>query len=192
MYGKVVERLDVNVILQTYFFIPHSIYKKMQSAAKFYQQYVNDPNPNTNLDALYAFKEKGTELCQNLMQRLNEIKCVSEITEIHYSMYRILAVMMPAVNDETPFSAFLKNQKIEQALISKKKTGLLGGLILKNCHVFRNEGSLTKKNRIYVTFPFAQENNVLILVSINSQAFQNPHDSDIAKYCTKLFEHAYE
>lgn len=191
-YGKVRERIEINSILQTYFYIPHPVYKKMVQTKKCYMQYINASDPNIRANGKYAFKEKGAELCRNLLQILNGIERKEDIKEEHLSMYRILAVVLPAITDETPYETFLENKEIEKALISKKKTGLLGGIILDHCYVFRNECSLAKKNRIYVTFHFEQEQNVLILISINAECFQDPHLSDIEEYCIKLFERAYD
>ena len=94
------------------------------------------------------FADAGNELCNQLLDLLNDLRSVDDINELHCDMYRVLAKILPTISEEA-IESFLQKRDIEETLIKRKKTGILGALVINDLYIFRNQTSITKSNRIY-------------------------------------------
>lgn len=178
--GAINERIEINTILQTYFYFTYPIYKKISNISSRYNKYLCEKDPIQKENYWIEFAESGNELCNQLMASLNKLNTVDEINEYHCEMYRVLAKLLPTVSKEA-IESFLLKRDIEEALIKKKKTGILGALIINDLYIFRNQTSLTKRNRIYFAFPYNLEKDIVFLGSIDGEFFDTM--STVESYC---------
>ena len=161
--------------MQTYYYFTYPIYKKIKLVSSHYDDYIEATDPVKKEKAHTAFLESGQELCNNLLNSLNSIKTIDEIGDFHCEMYRVLARLLPAISKEA-FERYLKDEQIEMALIKRKKTGILGSVILNDLYIFRNQNSISKSDRIYFTFPYDRKDNIIMLASISGSCF--PSDKE--------------
>lgn len=173
--GAAKENIEINTILQTYYYFPYSIFRKMSSVASRYDKYRNEQDLSMKRVYKDEFKENGNNLCLEIKQTLDSLNDPSKLEEIHCGMYRILARLLPTVT-ETACATFLENSNLENALIKRKKTGLLGSILMRDLYIFRNQTSATKENRVYFTFPYKARgiNRVVLLGSINGTDYDEP------------------
>lgn len=88
--------------------------------------------------------------------------------------------MLSLISDE-PIETILKNQEIENELILRRKTGLLGSIIIHDTYIFKNQSSSTKANRVYCSFPYDTDKNIVLLISLSNDTISN--EKDIVEYC---------
>ena len=181
--GAANERIEINTILQTYFYFPYPVYKKIRNVSLRYNKYLNETNYTLKGEYWNEFASTGIELCNQLMASLNSIKSTSEIEERHCDMYRVLAKLLPTVSKEA-IESFLGNSNVEEALIKRKKTGILGALVINDLYIFKNQTSLTKNNRIYFAFPYSTEKDIVFLGSIDGKYFDEM--SSVEAYCKSI------
>lgn len=183
--GEANERIEINVVFQTYFYFAYSLYKKIITVSGNYDKYINETEPVRKEEYKNTFLESGHNLCDLLLEKLNAIKDESEITEFHCDMYRVLAKMLPTISD-TAIEKFLKNEQIEFALIKRKKNGILGSIVLNDLYIFHNINSAVKKNRIYFTFPYNSEKKIVFLGSINGNSFPSEETKTLEDHCKRI------
>ena len=183
--GAASEGIEINTILQTYYYFTYPIYKKIKLVSSHYDDYIEATDPVKREDAHTAFLESGQELCNNLLNSLNSIKTIDEIGDFHCEMYRVLARLLPAISKEA-FERYLKDEQIEMALIKRKKTGILGSVILNDLYIFRNQNSISKSDRIYFTFPYDRKDNIIMLASISGSCFPSDKEGVIEEYCKRV------
>lgn len=187
--GVANERIEINTILQTYYYFTYSMYKKIKTVSAHYNNYISENDPVRKDYEQTAFLNSGKELCENLLNSLNDIKSVNEIGDFHCEMYRVLARLLPAISGEA-IESFLRNQEIEMALIKRKKTGILGAVILDDLYIFRNQNSLAKGDRIYFTFPYDKKRNIILLAAISGSCFPSDEEGTIEAYCKRVVSSA--
>ena len=187
--GVANERIEINTILQTYYYFTYSMYKKIKTVSANYDDYISENDPVKKDYAKTAFLNNGKELCESLLNSLNSIQSVDEIGDFHCEMYRVLARILPAISDEA-IESFLRNQEVEIALIKRKKTGILGAVILDDLYIFRNQNSLAKRDRIYFTFPYDKKRNIILLAAINGSCFPSDEEGTIEAYCKRVVSSA--
>lgn len=183
------ERIEINTILQTYYYFTYSIYKKIRTVSGHYSNYISENDPVRKEYAQTAFLNDGKELCEILLNSLNDIQSVDEIGDFHCEMYRVLARLLPAISDKA-IESFLHNQEVEMALIKRKKTGILGAVILDDLYIFRNQNSLAKGDRVYFTFPYDKKRNIILLASISGSCFPSDEEGAIEEYCKRVVSSA--
>jgi hypothetical protein len=95
-------------------------------------------------------------------------------------------IVLKVIN-EAPIERVLVNANVENKLITKKRTGLLGGIILKDIYIFKNQNSLTKK-RIYFTFPYNinKRSNTVLVVAMNNEYGEQEDMKDIEIICREI------
>ena len=76
------------------------------------------------------------------------------------------------------------------ALIKRKKTGILGAVILDDLYIFRNQNSLAKGDRVYFTFPYDKKRNIILLASISGSCFPSDEEGAIEEYCKRVVSSA--
>ena len=104
---------------------------------------MNETDPARKDDYRTAFCDNGNALCVQILDVLNEIQSTDEIKEHHCDMYRVLAKVLPAISGHA-IESFLQNSDVESALIRRKKTGILGAMIINDLYIFRNQNSLAR------------------------------------------------
>ena len=171
--GIAKENIDINSVLQLYYNIPYSIFKKISVFKKFQTKYRSEKHTEDRELANSA----GKDLCSDIIESLNKLNSARDIGIFHYEMYRILSVIMPAI-EEKSCNSFLSNEEIERQLAGGKRTGLIGPIILNDVYVFKNQNSNKKKDRLYMAFPLQKDDNTIVLVSLNNNYFT---DKDIGK-----------
>lgn len=179
--GTAGERIDINSILQTYYYFPYSVDKKLKNISAAYDNYKKELDPTLKL----RYKELGKEFCKSSLESLNKISSVSEINKYHCELYRCTLRILSLIS-EKPIETILSNPEIEHELTCRRKTGILGSIIIHDPYVFANQSSSTKSNRIYVTFPYNVKKGVILLISINNESFEGSSETDIAEYCQQI------
>lgn len=183
--GVADERIDINSIMQSYYYIPHSIYNRIKKISSLYDNSKRAKDPNESLQYKNDFKSAGTELSQIMLESLNQITTVDDIGEYHCEIYRSLLRIFSAVSEQS-IVRVLKDSDIEEALIKKKKTGILGSIILNDLYIFRNKSSMSKLDRIYFTFPYDVKRGIVFLASMSPSCFTTNGDKDIESYCQQV------
>lgn len=181
--GTANERIEINTILQTYFYFSYPIHKKIRNVSSRYNRYICEQDPIQKDDYWAEFADAGNDLCNQLMDSLNTINSASEIEEYHCDMYRVLAKLLPTISEEA-IESFLQKSDVEEALIKRKKTGILGALVINDLYIFRNRTSVAKGNRIYFAFPYSIEKNIVFLGSIDGEYFDEM--SAVEAYCKSI------
>lgn len=181
--GAANERIEINTILQTYFYFSYPVHKKIRNISSRYNKYLNETDATLQGGYWNDFASIGIDFCNQLMASLNSIKSTSEIEERHCDMYRVLAKLLPTVSKRA-FETFLENSSVEEALIKRKKTGILGALVINDLYIFKNQTSLAKSNRIYFAFPYSTEKSIVLLGSIDGKYFEEM--SSVEVYCKSI------
>lgn len=183
--GVADERIEINTILQTYFYFTYPNYKKISIISNRYSRYINETDPIKKDDYRTEFLSAGNELCTYFLETLNNIENESDITEFHCDMYRVLAKLLPAISDQA-IESFLEKDNIEISLIKRKKTGILGAIVINDLYIFRNQNSLSKSDRIYFAFQYNAQKNIVFLGSINTSCFVSDSFDSIEVYCKDI------
>ena len=68
--GAASEGIEINTILQTYYYFTYPIYKKIKLVSSHYDDYIEATDPVKKEKAHTAFLESGQELCNNLLNSL--------------------------------------------------------------------------------------------------------------------------
>lgn len=181
--GVANERIEINTVLQTYFYFTYPTYKKIRNVSARYNKYLSEADPIQKEYYKTEFLKAGNELCNQLLDSLNAINSVAEIEELHCDMYRVLAKLLSTISGEA-IESFLQNSEIEEALIKRKKTGILGSLVINDLYIFRNQTSISKGKRIYFAFPYSKEKNIVFLGSIDGAYFDEM--SAVEAYCKSI------
>ncbi len=187
--GVADERIEINSIMQTYFYFPYSIYKKICAVSGYYGDYKREKDPIKKEHKFDTFREEGEKLAKELLDSLKQINTSQEIEEYHCEMYRVALRILSAIQDKAVLS-ILNNKEVEQTLIKRKKTGILGSVVLSDMYVFRNQNSLEKTDRLYITMPFDKEKNIVLLASLTGSNIvgnnSKPNENDLEKYCIEI------
>ncbi len=181
--GAANERTEINTILQTYFYFTYPIHKKIRNVSSRYNKYLNETDPIQKELYWTEFADVGHELCRQLINSLNTINSANEIEELHCDMYRVLAKLLPTISGEA-IESFLQRRDIEAELIKRKKTGILGALVINDLYVFRNQTSISKNKRIYFAFPYSSQKDIVFLGSIDGSYFDEMHT--VETYCKSI------
>ena len=182
------ERIDINSILQAYYRFPYSVYKKINSFSSDYEESARAESAEKKIAKKTDYLEKGKRLSEELLSSLNAIKDVESINEYHCELYRTLLVVLNAINGK-PVESALKEELIETALITKKRTGLLGAIFLQDIYIFKNQNSLSKK-RIYFAFPYnsSKRTKVIFSIAMNNGNNEQEKIEDLEIVCKEIFE----
>lgn len=181
--GVANERIEINTVLQTYFYFTYPTHKKMRNVSSRYDKYLRETDSIQKETYKTEFLTAGNDLCNQLLNSLNALDSASEIKEIHCDMYRVLAKLLPTISGEA-IESFLQKNEVEEALIKRKKTGILGSLVINDLYIFRNQTSLAKGNRIYFAFPYSTQKNIVFLGSIDGEYFDEM--STVESYCKSI------
>lgn len=181
--GVANERIEINTVLQTYFYFTYPTHKKMRNVSSRYDKYLSEADPIQKEFYKTEFLSAGNELCNQLLDSLNALDSAAEIKEIHCDMYRVLAKLLPTISGEA-IESFLQKSEVEEALIKRKKTGILGSLVINDLYIFRNQTSIAKGNRIYFAFPYSIEKDIVLLGSIDGEYFDEM--SAVEAYCKSI------
>ena len=181
--GAADERIDINSIMQTYFYLPYSIAKKVRGISEQYDNYLRAVDPVEKYNYKVSYKKMGTDLCDLLLKSLNSIKTVNEIGKYHCELYQCLVRIFSLISDK-PVEKMLKDDDVEEELIKRRKTGILGSIIIHDSYVFKNHSSITKSNRIYCAFP--HNKSTILLASLNGDLFDGENNTDILDYCKQI------
>lgn len=187
--GSADERIDINSIMQTYYYIPYSLEKKLKNITAQYDNYTKEADGARRLEYKKQYKNSGKEFCELALNSLNGIKSIHEIGKYHCELYRITLRILSLISDE-PIETIMKDETIENEIIRRRKTGILGSIIIHDSYVFKNQTSSTKCNRIYLTFPYDIKKGIVLLVSMNNNSLQGVGDTDISEYCQQIIAEA--
>ena len=157
------EEIDINCIMQSYYYFPHSIYKKMEKFVKAY--FCAQKSGVGRKEKEYL--EIGRDLLQKLLEQLNSIHDENSIAKFHCEMYRMTKILLSILNEEANQS-ILQDEKIERAILQKKRSGILGTILLGTLYIFTNENSKNKK-RAYFSFPIkaSKGKELIIIAAVN-------------------------
>ena len=168
--GFASEDVDINSLLQTYYTIDVECFEKINSIVSLWSDLV--ANDRNSFEEEYLEKillEKSEDLLTYLVETLNGINSVENIKENDYTYYRALILLISLVGEEQVFSGILDSEEIEACLMQDKRTGILGGVLLRDNYIFKHIGKGSKNGRLYMTFPIkVYEENYVVLISISS------------------------
>ena len=178
--GYADERIDINSVMQAYYYLPYKIDKQIKTIRDKYDYWKKEGDVTLKSNFKLEYKEYGQKFCKEMIDRLCNIKSINEIGKYDCELYRVVLRILTLIS-EKPITELLTNSEIENELIKRRKTGLLGSIIINDSYIFRNQSSLTKTNRIYLTFPYDIKKGIIFLVSISDASFQGIPDADIYK-----------
>lgn len=178
--GSVDERIDINSIMQTHYYIPYSLNKKLKYISELYDSYLKATDPNTKDSFRTLYKAEGKSFCETVLLSLNSLNTVDDIKKYHCELYQCALRVLSLISDK-PIETILKNPDIENELIRRRKTGLLGSIIIHDTYIFKNQSSSTKTNRVYCSFPYDTDKNIVLLISLSNDTMSN--EKDIVEYC---------
>ena len=181
--GVANERIEINSVLQTYFYFSYPTHKKIRNVSSRYDKYLREDDPIQKDSYKTEFLIAGNDLCIQLLDSLNKLESVSEIEEFHCDMYRVLAKLLPTISGEA-IESFLEKSEIEEAIIKRKKTGILGALVINDLYIFRNQTSVSKGDRIYFAFKYSTEKDIVLLGSIDGAYFDEMNAAEA--YCKSI------
>lgn len=124
---------------------------------------------------------------------LNDIKDISEISDQHYALYRILEILATLVitkEKSVNCKQLLHYQAgVESQLKVGLRTGMLGALLLQTMYCFANENSVYKRDRSYFATTLEYNSHKLMLLAIlqRDKLRIDPHDDEVS-YCTKVYD----
>lgn len=187
LVGWANERIDINSILQAYYRFPYRFYKKINNFSSDYEESAKAESAEKKISTKNNYLKKGMDLSEELLSSLNSITDVESIKEYHCELYRALLVVLNAIN-ETPVETALKKPSIEAALVSKKRTGLLGAIFLRDIYIFKNQNSLSKK-RIYFAFPYniSKRSKIIFSIAMNNGYNEQEEIEDLEIVCKEIF-----
>lgn len=190
LLGVADEQVEINSIMQGYFYFPYKIFKKIQIFAGKYEAWKKSVDPIKESDLYIEFMTYGVELCKILSDCINDIKNVSDVKPEDCEIYRIFTCIFSILQEckddsEIAILSTIKDKEIENRLLEMKKTGLVGSVLLGDIHIFKNSSSHYKNGRLYFAIPLAKVgklDRLICLVSINPQVDENI--PILEKYCT--------
>lgn len=187
--GYADERVETNVLFQTYYYFQYSYFKKIKKFASYYTQFRETTDHEIKTQFEIEFKKQGNELCQQIIDRLNLIDAPENISIYDCELYRILNIILTVIQDN-PVTSCLQNAQIESILESKKRNGILGSIILKNIYIFKNTNSLTK-NRIYFSLPcnLGKKYKNIILVATIRDEDNNETSTIVSNLCNEVYSY---
>ena len=162
--GHAKEQIEINAIMQSYFRIPISIHSSIKQISSRYDHYLQEEDRLSKEDYYKEFQEKGLQLCNTLRSELNGISAVNDVNERHSDLYLVLSCLLPAISGKDILS-FLKIKDVENKLLTIKRNGVFGALIINKAYIFNNINSPTKNNRIYFTFLHNKRKRIILLCS---------------------------
>lgn len=188
LFGEADERIEINSILQTYFYFPYSIFKKIRNISNSYDQ-LQHAKETGDIESINSILTKeSADLCTQLIDILDQIDDADNIDMCSCEYYRVVITLLSCILKK-PVENILKNEKVENALIQRKKTGLIGSVLLQGLYIFKNESSVCKRDRIYFSFPYNKEKNIILLASINANVSSETTTDSIEKYCTNTMKY---
>lgn len=189
LVGLADERIEINSIMQSYFYFIYPLYKRIDRFIQAYNAYNCESKPDRKSSLKAIYYEEGLQLSKTLIEKLNDIDSVADIGSGDCELYRTLLIVLTSIYEEKAITSVLKDSTIEERLICNKKTGLLGAILTKELYIFRNESSMIKKGRIYFTYHLdnlANKNRIVIIVSIKCDDLDE--NKDIKDYCKSITE----
>ena len=179
------ERIDINSIMQTYYYIPYSLSKKLQKFSTYYDNYCNEGNPMKKAEYQNEYVKIGNDIIKSNIDELNKIVSPTEIKKYQCEIYRIVLVLYTVVTGKG-IESILINEEVENELRNKRKTGLLGSVVINNSYLFKNMKSTTKFNRFYLSFPYNEKKGIVVLLSINGSEFDESESNNFILYFERI------
>lgn len=174
--GYAYEDLDINVILQSYFSIDILIYKRVEAIIDLWNK-INLQDGFSELEIevfLKTFWREIQDVLHILLEILRGINNIEDVEDIHFSYYLIVVLLLNLVDlpDEgLDIGNILDREDIENYLIESKRTGILGGILLKDIYAFSHGGSNNKRGRKYISFTIDIYNEHYVVVIVVSPTF---------------------
>ncbi|UZW12578.1 hypothetical protein OSC52_12000 [Clostridium pasteurianum] len=171
--GYAYENVDINGILQSYYYINLTDYKELKDIIEVWKilyNYSDEVSQTESECLLQNFLKRAPQLLEKIINHLNTLKDIYACNEQDFSYYRIALILIKILHSEyngIDVNKVLQNILVENYLISTKRTGILGAILLEDSYVFKHVGESQKNGRMYFSFYFKVYNeNYLLLASI--------------------------
>jgi len=172
--GYAYERIEINNILQTYYEFSLDHYKGMQEISKLRKltadDYIADSEDiiNTIYDNMI---ERSIILMDDLYAKLEDLKIsYSSLSDENAIYLRLLLILLELSQGALAVEGILPDSELESTLLSRKRTGILGAILLEDAYVFKHNGKSSKKGRMYLSLYFSlYKENYVCLLSLPTQ-----------------------
>lgn len=187
LFGSVKKDIDINAILNTNLSISNDEIDRFRAVMDLYRKYNTPSDDSSNTITCYGIlSEIIPKYVEEIRSKLATIQTADEISTNECCLARILITyisLQASIIEENCFIGLERNSlglgqesDIEQALFTKKRTGMLSPIILGDFpYVFYYMKDSEKNGRTYFTFSCAgQSKNYLVLIAIrNSEGTPN-------------------
>lgn len=191
--GTASSKANVNVLYNICYQLPGDIYvsfaKLLECRRKYFSERKRVRNTNTEKD----IQTDAIKLFGEISMILNDIKDISQISDQHYVLYRILevlATMVIASEKRVSCQQLLHYQDgVESQLKVGMRTGMLGAYLLQTMYCFANENSIYKRGRSYFATTLEYNSHKLMLLAVlqRDKLRIDSHDDELG-YCKKVYD----
>lgn len=167
--GYAYEDVDINVILQSYFSMNIEVYKRITNIILLWNRCYSENNLS-ELESESLEVRLFEEIKRLLTELITELRSLNNkdfIKDHHYTYYRIVVLLINFLGNERSIGYILNENEVEEFLISSKRTGILGGILLKDTYAFKHVGVSSKSGRVYISFTVElYKENYVVLIAI--------------------------
>lgn len=171
--------VEINALLRAVYRIDEKSFDLWDEVVKSIPEWESYDKESIDLIFNYLMDSLST-ICENEKAKLDRVHEPSDITPDYCTGARLLVLceQLIGIIDEknrrvNPIAydgigrIGLRNEDIEQLLLSKKRTGILGAVLLDRPYIFRNQRNGFNHKRVYVAFPAAGINGKLVIVLLS-------------------------
>lgn len=196
LLGYAYEGVEVNGLLQSYYTFPKKTFEQILEIINISKKL----SLFDDTDYLYKLlEEKSEKVIQFIIKILRKIKNENDCKDYHAALYRALLIIIDIIytdyNSGRVVTRVLENSEIENTLLTRKRTGILGSILLNRTYIFKHVGSSSKNGRMYVCFPFELQNQNYILLltlppnQLDSKQLSSTYESLENDFETRLSSH---
>ena len=184
--GYVQEATEINCILQGYYVLKSDLHRKVKNVIHLWKQLMDLKTELTyeqKLKLKEEFEHAIVPLFDGIIDGLNQIAGVEDVTEEHFSEYLVLLLLLRLMNDNSTITvnhATLQNQEVEEYLSCAKRTGIFASMLLKDSFIFIHNGKSLKNGRMYLCeYLKLEQGNYIITLSVQSRELTGSNQEEI-------------
>lgn len=154
--------VDTNNLAQCHYDINYNDYNTLKNVINIWKKLSSDTYfPYAERDSLIkTLVDDINSLYRKYYKNLTEIESINQVTDIHFTEYRIITLLLRLARRSTTTvinkNRILGNSKteLENYLLNGKRTGILSSILLEELFMFKyTRNSHKKGGRAYISFP---------------------------------------